>query len=317
MIPAVSVVIATYNYGRFLSEALRSVLAQTFQNFEVIIIDDGSTDDTAHVAASFLGDPRIRYHRTERQGQPRAKNTGIRLTTGPLIAFLDADDVWLPGKLERQLALFAKNPELGVVYSRRLVMDEEGEQLRYTQPLLYRGYVLEQMFLDNFVCFSSAVVRRAVLAHVGLFDESIPMAIDYDLWLRVASCYHFDFVDEPLVRYRVGHANLSQRAEERLEIAAQIMRRFLDKPEKHGKLGSSLVRRAWAETYCSMALVRRPRSRLAAFPWYIRALAIAPSRRATWKELLSLPLPERVRCMVRRWLGRPADWSVRQRTGIL
>src|SRR5271165_3580154 len=102
MSPAVSIVVATYNYGRFLAGALQSTLAQTYTNFETIIVDDGSEDETEAVAKTFLSDPRIRYHRTPRQGQPKAKNTGIRLSTAPLVAFLDADDLWLPTKLEKQ-----------------------------------------------------------------------------------------------------------------------------------------------------------------------------------------------------------------------
>jgi glycosyltransferase involved in cell wall biosynthesis len=142
MSPTVSVVVSAYNYGRFLAAALQSVLAQSFQDFEVIVIDDGSDDNTPEVAASFLHDPRIRYHRTERQGVSKAKNTGIGLATAPLIAFLDADDLWLSLKLERQLALLAKNPQLGVVYSRKFLMDQNGNDIPYIQPVLYRGDIL-------------------------------------------------------------------------------------------------------------------------------------------------------------------------------
>src|SRR5262249_50775349 len=186
MKPAVSVVIATYNYGRYLAGALDSVLGQTFADLEVIVVDDGSSDDTAHVVSPYLLDPRVAYHRLDHRGQPAAKNFGIRLAHAPLIAFLDADDLWVPTKHEKQLALFESDAALGVVYSRRLLIDAEGRQLAYRQPVLYRGRVLEPMFRDNFVCFSSVVLRRAVFDEVGLFDEQLPLAIDYDLWLRVA-----------------------------------------------------------------------------------------------------------------------------------
>ncbi|MBI1915861.1 MAG: glycosyltransferase [Planctomycetes bacterium] len=300
MSPAVSVVIATHNYGRYLAGAVRSVLAQTFTDFELVIVDDGSSDDTPEVAQPFLRDPRIRYHRTDRQGQPKAKNTGIRLTTAPLIAFLDADDVWLPDKLDRQVARFAADPELGVVYADRLLMDAEGHELECDKRLLYRGNVLPEMFQENFICFSSVMVRRAVFEEVGLFDETIPMAIDYDLWLRVGLRYRFDYVDASLVKYRTGHANLSRREEERQLIVVGIMRRFLDERGGGGVLDRRVVRRAWAETYNNMALERRLRSRLAALPWLLRSLAAMPWRWATWKGLLSLPLPEAARRLLRR-----------------
>ncbi|MHB1035979.1 MAG: glycosyltransferase family 2 protein [Pirellulales bacterium] len=306
-IPAVSVVIATYNYGQFLAGALDSVLAQTFTDWEAIIVDDGSTDDTPEVVRPYLGDERIRYERTDHLGQPGAKNVGIRLSRSPLVAFLDADDLWLPSKLERQVALFHNDPELGVVYSRRLWMDEQGRMIESPQPELYHGEVLAKMFKDNFVCFSSSMVRRAVFDEVGAFDERIPLAIDYDLWLRVAQRYRFDYVDEPLVLYRTGHANLSQRGEERLFIALAIMRRFLDERGGRNSLDRRTVRRAYAETYLHIGQAKARRSRLAALPWFARSLAQLPVCLETWKELVKLCLPQPVFRALRRALGRPND----------
>src|SRR4026209_198594 len=125
MRPAVSVVIASRNYGRFLAGAIKSVRNQTWTDWELLIIDDGSTDNTCDVVAPFLTDNRIHSHRTDGLGQSRAKNLGIQLSQAPLIAFLDGDDEWLPEKLERQLPLFS-DANIGVVYGRRLLMDEAG-----------------------------------------------------------------------------------------------------------------------------------------------------------------------------------------------
>jgi glycosyltransferase involved in cell wall biosynthesis len=311
MIPAVSVVLATYNYGRYLAGALDSALGQTLSDLEIIVIDDGSTDETKEVMALYLANPRVRYFGTDHGGQPAAKNTGIRLARTPLIAFLDADDLWLPTKLEKQVALFAANPNLGVVYSRRWLMDELGRHLHYPQPPLPRGNVLEAMFRQNFICFSSAVVSRSVFDQVGMFDTSLALAIDYDLWLRVAQRFQFDYVDEPLVKYRTGHANLSRRTEERLKTAAKIMARFLKEYGGRSALGPALIRRAQAETFYEIALAIRNRSRWAALPWYGRALWSAPNFGLAWQGLASLPLPEPVRRGLRRALGRPPDWAVR------
>src|SRR5262249_14353497 len=151
-------------------------------------------------------------------------------------------------KLERQVTLLAANPSLGVVYSRRRLMDEQGRLLHFSQPTLPRGNVLEAMFRQNFICFSSAIVRRKVFDEIGLFDINLALAIDYDLWLRIAQKYPFDFVDEPLVMYRTGHASLSRRTEERLKTAADIMDRFLHEHGGRSVLDPSLVRRAQAET---------------------------------------------------------------------
>src|SRR5580704_18773205 len=115
--------------GRYLSEAVHSGLAQGYPSLEVQIVDDGSTDDTPQVLAQWRDDPRVRVHRQANAGQTRAKNQGIALSRGAFIAFLDADDVWLPGKLEQQMALFAAHPEVGVVYSDYDCMDGDGKPL--------------------------------------------------------------------------------------------------------------------------------------------------------------------------------------------
>jgi glycosyltransferase involved in cell wall biosynthesis len=210
MTPLVSVVMAAKNYARFLPLAVESVLAQTFADWELLVIDDGSTDATPATVRPFLADRRVRYFRADRLGQPRAKNLGIGLARGEFVAFLDADDAWEPTKLDKQLAVFRDNPDAGVVFCKRSLMDEKGKLIHANpQATPPRGRVLPRMFVQNFVCFSSAVVRRAVFAHVGRFDPQWDLAIDFDLWLRVSRHHGFDFVDEELVQYRTGHGNLS------------------------------------------------------------------------------------------------------------
>jgi glycosyltransferase involved in cell wall biosynthesis len=310
MNPTVSVTIAAYNYGRFLSAAVESVLAQTFGDFELIVVNDGSTDNTAEVILPYLADRRVRYYRTSHRGLGPAKNLGVRFARAPLVAFLDADDMWLPCKLERQMALYRSDPGVGVVYTRRLLIDEQSRQLRYEQPVLHRGRVLKEIFQRNFICYSSALVRRSALENAGMFDESLPLAIDYDLWLRVATAYRFDYVDEPLVKYRTGHANLSSRVEERYLTAHRIMSRFLNERGGRALLDPEVIRRAKAELFFQIGVARRSRSRWRALPWHIRALALAPTSSEFWRGLASLPLPERVRRWVRRALGRPLQWNV-------
>jgi glycosyltransferase involved in cell wall biosynthesis len=312
MNPTVSVVIATYNCAQYLPAALESATRQTFTSLEVVVVDDGSTDQTALAVRPFLADRRVHYHRIKHAGVAAAKNVGVRLSRAPLVAFLDADDVWMPTKLARQVALFRADPELGVAHTRRWLIDEQGRRLEYEQPTFFRGRVLRDLFRTNFVCFSSAMVRRAVLDAAGLFDESLPLSVDYDLWLRVALRYRFDHLDEPLVEYRTGHANLSSRTEERLTTVLRIMRRFLDEQGGRAALDPATIRHAEAETCYHIGLVRRPVSRVAALPWYLRALRVAPGYGPAWRGLLTLPLPEAVRRLLRRALGRPVDWTVRR-----
>lgn len=308
--PLVSVVVASYNYGQFICHALDSILAQTFTDWEAIIVDDGSTDNTSSLVAPYLHDERFRYQRTLHVGQPAAKNLGIRLARGNYIAFLDADDVWHPTKLSKQIPLF-NSDSVGVVYSLRHTISPSGELLSTVMCGKYfRGDVLRHMFRNNFVCFSSAVVHRRVFETAGLFDESISLAIDFDLWLRAACNFHFDYVDEPLVYYRTGHANLSTRAEERATLAIDIMRRFIAHHERGRRLSPFLVRRAFSEIHCSMALLQRGRQTDAAITNYLRAIRYAPWLYAPWRGLVALMLPESMRRVVRRALGRPVDWRV-------
>jgi glycosyltransferase involved in cell wall biosynthesis len=311
MTPEVSVVIPSYNYGRYIGGALASVLAQTVTNFEVIVVDDQSTDDTLAVVQSYLGDSRVQLHPIEHSGVAAAKNTGIRLGRAPLIAFLDADDRWLPTKLERQLALFEADPELGVGYTRRWLINDHGQRLEYDQPTLYRGHILEEIFHTNFVCQSSAVVRRDVFEEVGFFDERYPPVEDYDLWLRIARWFRFDYVDEPLVEYRVGHASLSTRYGDRLLVALEIMNRFLHEHGGRDLIRPSVVRQARAETYFHLSLAKRQQAPLSALRYNLQGLAHSPSYLPAWKGLASLPVPERGRRLIRRLLGRPVDWERR------
>src|SRR5262245_43125115 len=129
MIPRVSVVMANFNYARYLRAAIDSVLNQTLRDLELIVVDDGSTDDSRSIIESYLADSRVRFAPVNHLGQPGAKNTGIELARAPLIAFLDADDIWHLDKLEKQVALFDRDSTLGVVYSRRVLIDEKDNEL--------------------------------------------------------------------------------------------------------------------------------------------------------------------------------------------
>lgn len=298
MKPTVSVVMPTYNYGHYLAGALTSALGQTHADLEVLVIDDGSTDNTAAIMQPFLADERVRYYRRANQGPAAARNFGIAAARGTWVAFLDADDRWLPAKLEKQLARAATALAPGLVYTRRLRMDAEGRPLEFKQPRLYSGWVLPQLFRDNFVCFSSVMVRREMLDSVGGFDTTVEHSEDYELLLRLTSRTPVDFVDEPLVYYRTGHGNLSSQTEKRFRAVCAIMQRFLARGEH--QLPRDLVRLSWAETYCHWGTARRQRSTLGAGAMYARSLWHLPAHAETWKGLASLCVPERLR----RWRAK-------------
>ncbi len=266
MTPVVTVVMAAKNYARFLPEAVDSVFAQSFADWELVIVDDGSTDATPAAVKPYLADPRVRYVRSDRLGQSRAKNLGVRLGRGEFVAFLDADDAWTPTKLEKQLAAF--RPNVGVVFCGRELMDESGTAIpRPPTPAPPVGRVLDAMFVQNFVCFSSAMARRTVFDHVGAFDPGLDLAIDYDLWLRVARHHEFEFVPDPLVRYRTGHGNLSRKLADRVATAFSIMHRH------RGAIAPDAVAEGYASTARTMGWVLRAAEPATALRWYARALA--------------------------------------------
>ncbi|MDR2877612.1 MAG: glycosyltransferase, partial [Chromatiales bacterium] len=201
-LPLVSVVIATYNMGRYLPEAVASVFNQSYSPIEIIVVDDGSTDNTADIVKSWQADARFRYVRQENQGQQIAKNRGIAEAKGDYIAFLDADDRWKLDKLARQIPLFS-NPSVGVVYSNAVFIDENGRETGRRNILCPEGKVTEALLHENFVSFGSAVVSKHALDRCGAFDASLAMSIDYDLWLRISTEFQFAYVDDVLLEYRI------------------------------------------------------------------------------------------------------------------
>ena len=224
MVSTVSVVIPAYNSADMLSEALDSVLAQTFSDFELIIVDDGSTDNTREVVALFE-DPRIRYVYQQNRGLSGARNTGIRVSRGRYVAFLDADDIWLPTKLAAQVELLDSLPGVGVVYGSTYWVEDRrvfgGRKARYrgniVRPLLVEGNIVAGSG-------SSVMARRECFDEVGLFDTA-PVHEDWDMWLRLAVRYEFDFVPEPLVKIRV-HGVSMQKNVEKMTLRTQL---FFDK----------------------------------------------------------------------------------------
>jgi hypothetical protein len=157
------------------------------------------------------------------------------------------------------------------------------------------------------------MVRRQVFDAVGLFDERLQLAIDYDLWLRAAKCFEFDYVAEPLVKYRVGHANLSRRLGERLQTVRQIRERFLKEHGGRRLVPGSVRRRAHAEVCCQLSLASLSQSRWQAVTWLLKALAHRPMHGQAWHGLASVFMSEPMRRGVRRLLGRPEQWNVHRR----
>lgn len=208
--PTVTAVIPGYNYGRFLGEALESVLAQTQPAYEIIVVDDGSTDDTPEVARRY-GD-RIRYIRTENGGVSRARNTGVAEARGEFIAFLDADDRWLPDKLARQTAAFAANPDAGLVHTgSRVFNQDDGATLCEFEP--EPAVDVHALIRCCSISASSVMIPRAVFERTGVFDDTLVGTEDWDMWLRIAASHRVVACPGILVEYRSHGRSLSGNAE--------------------------------------------------------------------------------------------------------
>lgn len=207
--PLVSVVIPAYNAATFIKTSVESVLGQTFRDFELIVVDDGSTDATSAILTSY-GD-RIHCLRLPNGGVSRARNQGVARARGRWVAFLDADDAWKPTKLARQVEELHRRPECGACYTAILVADAQ------LTPLLEqrseRGGVerADLLVKGNLVTGSASSVAcdKGLLTQTGGFDERLSLCADWDMWLRLASTTCFAYVDEPLVLYRRSSASMS------------------------------------------------------------------------------------------------------------
>lgn len=285
--PLVSIVIATYNMADFLPLAIQSALAQTYRNIEVLIVDDGSTDRTAEAVAPFLADSRVRYRTQRNGGQAVAKNSGIRESIGDYIAFLDADDLWTPDKLEAQIPLFAASQAVGVVYSAFAYIDEKGNLVPNVPYKLHSGRVTRPLLMSNFVGFGTSVVKRECFERLGLFKENLRMGIDYDLWLRFSTQYEFDYVNRTLFYYREWPGQMSRNWRSRYLNGIEIMKNFLR--EFPDAVDKRTADEAWAHTYSGFGYCARGSAsgRREALEHYFRALSYRPDYFPAWKGIVA------------------------------
>jgi len=195
----VSIIIPTYNRAKFIGGAIQSVLGQTYQDFEVIIIDDGSTDNTKEAVRRFK-DSRISYLvQKENRGTSMVKNIGIREAKGKYIAFLDDDDKWLPEKLEMQVSKLEKSStDTGFIYCGYKMLNKEGKILRKIQPK-FKGEIYQNLLRRNFIALPTILVKKEIFQKTELFDEELKFGEDWDLFLRMAKLYKSDFVNDYLV----------------------------------------------------------------------------------------------------------------------
>lgn len=233
-VPTVSVIIPTYNRAHLVKRGIRSVLAQTYGDFELIIVDDASKDNTREVIKSF-DDKRIRYicHK-ENRGAPATRNTGIRMARGVYIGLLDDDDEWLPTKLEKQIAKFGEvSSKVGLIYSGLEVMRADGHTIETIYYPKYRGDVRVRLLLGTTIGSPTPLIRTECFNKAGVFDESLKSCQDWDMWKRISEHYDFDFVPEVLARMYLHGNQISSDFSSMIPGRTRMVEKHMDEFQRH------------------------------------------------------------------------------------
>jgi glycosyltransferase involved in cell wall biosynthesis len=236
--PTVSIIIPTYNRRQLIARSIKSVLNQTYRDFELIIVDDGSTDDTSEVVAGF-NDERIRYIRCEEnRGEAAARNTGIKTARYDYIAYQDSDDEWLPEKLARQMELLEDAPpRLGVIYTG--FWKTENHRRTYV-PFSWvsqkNGDIHKELLKGNFIGSPVVLIKKECFNKVGLFDENLRNLVDWEMWLRISKHYHFRCVDEPLVVAHYDLGNVSDNPGSLIDAMVLVLEKNRDEFEAEKRL---------------------------------------------------------------------------------
>jgi glycosyltransferase involved in cell wall biosynthesis len=288
----VDIIVPAFNAARYLPFALQSVLSQTFEDWRVLLVDDGSTDSTAQVVASFQNrfGSKIQYIRQENRGLPAARNTAIRASAAEFLALLDADDVWLPCRLEESVKILRARPQAGLSYGGITGIDPEGRlgdtfvgNKKYAEGNIAPYIYMRRVELP---C-PTMTFRRKCIDEVGLFDETMRATEDRDLWLRIALRYEVAFVPKVLAYYRVSPNSMTTDPERMLQAQVQFI-------EKHyGSPGCGMLARRIALSRCykqradALSIRRQP---WAALGSSLRALAFYPMNLRTLRTTVSLLL---------------------------
>lgn len=250
--PTVSIIIPTFNRGYLILDSLRSIFLQDYSDYEIIVVDDGSTDNTEEVLSSLIEDNKIRYVKQDNHGESSARNHGILLSQGKYIAFLDSDDLFEPTKLKVQVQYMEEHPEIGLVHSGYTKFDNYGHDLGYRDTSWFCGKIYPKLLLHWTVLMAvdTVMVPKKVFDAIGLFDESLRMGPDLDMWRRISRKYSFGFINESLARVRVHAGNISGDKLKATEGFIQYLEKaFEDAPD----LSARFRRRVFSRMFSTQA----------------------------------------------------------------
>ena len=307
----VSVVIPSYNCANYLRAALESVLAQSYRPFEIIVIDDGSTDETQELIRDY---PQVIYVRQENSGPSRARNTGVRRAQGRYIAFLDADDIWTSGKLSAQMAIMESHPEVGIVFGdmQNFFADDAPQQ-----PVFQKYKLTEEFFghpslvMDpvakllriNFIATGTVLARKDILESCGLFDEQVHAAEDWDLWLRIALRHPIAYTASVVMLRRRHDTNTSKNTEAMSSSALQVLEKLQCERADELARASVDINKHLEEGYTNLGY------------FYLRQMALGQARQALWKSFSFGIQGRAVLYFLSTFLGRAVVGSIMRARG--
>lgn len=303
--PTISVVVPTRNRAAYLLEALQSVFDQTYRDFEVIVVDDGSTDGTQQALEPLKSQKAIRYFLREPKGVSAARNFGVDQAQGKYIAFLDSDDLFLPTKLSKQIQIFQTKPGLGFVHCWFSKFNDDGADLGVRDTSRFNGLIYPRMLHEWSVLMAMPcmLMSKAALEETGGFDEKMTWAEDLDLWRRIALRYEVDLVPEVLVKVRVHQSSTTSDKTN----SGDGFVRYLDKAlAEDANLDARFRREARAGMYTKLAQNLlgeggRPQMRIAR-QHAGRAISEQPLRLAGWLAWLGTLIPSGIRGWLAGWL---------------
>jgi glycosyltransferase involved in cell wall biosynthesis len=289
MKPLVSILMPVYNCAEYIEAAIQSCLSQTYENFEIIIIDDGSTDETSSIIHSFSGQDNFMALRQTNAGRGAACNKGIKTAKGSLISFCDADDLLHDKKLELQANVMIKYPEIGLLHTARTAINNTGEDISHPHARDNRIEIYkatQNLFHRNYICGPTVMIRSECFDEAGYFDESLEQNEDHDLYLRMSLAYKFGYLNQETYKYRKHDGQITQKRQQRESYKEHVLKQFVKRhPNAVTKNDMNI---AFANIHKSRGheLLKNDKDPVAARREFLKSLQYRPISASVWFRLI-------------------------------